>query len=174
MDDKFAQLAVLGAGDFDHIDGSLIAHLKGTQHLLKQWQASGVLQDAGLYHAAYGTAGFSESLVSTDQRHRIARIIGQEAEDIVYRYCACDRDDFWPQFFEAQPFTFKNRFTNQRLAVNQQQLQQFCELTVANELEIASNNQAFIDEHGQGLYTLFQAMAPYLSSHANLAVEAMF
>ena len=173
MDEKFKQLSALGAGDFDHIDGTLVDHLLGTQSLLKQWKASVVLQDAGLYHAAYGTAGFSESLVSTNQRDKIAGIIGKEAEEIVYLYCACDRDYFWPQFANSSNPEFKNRFTGQVFHLNQQKLNQFCELTAANELEIANDNQAFINQYGQGLYTLFKNMQGYLSSYANLSVEAV-
>lgn len=37
MSDKFQALAKLGAGDFDHLDGSLIEHLNGTKDLLQQW-----------------------------------------------------------------------------------------------------------------------------------------
>ncbi len=148
MDEKFRQLSALGAGDFEHIDGALVDHLIGTQSLLKQWQASAVLQDAGLYHAAYGTAGFSESLVSTGQRGKIADIIGKEAEEIVYLYCACDRNYFWPQFANSSNPEFRNRFTGQLFHLSQKQLMKFCELTAANELEIANGNQAFINKYG--------------------------
>lgn len=173
MNEKFKQLSELGAGDFDHIDGVLIDHLLGTQSLLKEWKASEVLQNAGLYHAAYGTVGFSESLVSTNQRDKIAGIIGKEAEEIVYLYCSCDRDYFWPQFANSSNPEFKNRFTNQVFYLNQHQLNQFCELTAANELEIANDNQAFINQYGQGLYALFKNMHDHLSSHANLSVETV-
>lgn len=173
MNDNFKKLSELGAGDFEHINGTLIDHLIGTQSLLKQWQASETLQDAGLYHAAYGTAGFSENLVSTSQRGAIARIIGEEAEEIVYLYCACDRDYFWPQFARSNNPEYKNRFTGQLFYISSQQLKEFCELTVANELEIAQENQAFIDAHGDGLYALFKSMRRFLSSHANLSVESI-
>ena len=89
MSDKFQALAALGAGDLEHLDGSLIEHLNGTNNLLQQWGAAIDLQDAGLYHAVYGTAGFSQNLVSTDQRDKISAIIGEAAEEIVYQYCAC-------------------------------------------------------------------------------------
>ena len=74
MSEKFESLAKLDAGEFQHLDGALIDHLKGTQEILQRWGASLELQDAGLYHAAYGTAGFSESLVSTNQRQKIASL----------------------------------------------------------------------------------------------------
>jgi len=75
MSSKFQKLSALNAGDFDHIDGSLIEHLQGTHTLLAQWNASTILQDAGLYHAAYGTDGFEESLVSVQQRQNIAKLL---------------------------------------------------------------------------------------------------
>lgn len=173
MNKKFRQLSELGAGDFDHIDGNLIDHLVGTQSLLKQWHASAILQDAGLYHAAYGTAGFDAKLVATDQREKIAHLIGKEAEEIVYRYCACDRNYYWPQFSHSKNPEFKNRFTGQLLHLSQKQLREFCELTVANELELANDNESFVNEYGQGLYSLFRAMRPYLSDPANVSVEAV-
>ena len=76
MDEKCSKLSELGAGDFEHLDGSLIDHLSGTKELLRRWGSSSELQVAGLYLAAYGTAGFEESLVATDKRDEIADIIG--------------------------------------------------------------------------------------------------
>jgi len=83
MDEKFKQLTELGAADFAHINGNLIDHLQDTKDLLASWSASKVLQDAGLYHAAYGTAGFEEQMVAANQREKIAQIIGSQAEEIV-------------------------------------------------------------------------------------------
>jgi len=70
VDTKFKQLSELGAADFAHINGSLIDHLKGTRDLLSSWSAPPALQDAGLYHAAYGTAGFEERMVAANQREK--------------------------------------------------------------------------------------------------------
>ena len=170
MNEKFQKLTELGAGGFEHLDGSLIDHLKGTRKLLQQWGASTTLQDAGLYHAAYGTAGFSEHMVSINQRDKIAGIIGKAAEEIVYLYCACDREYFWPQFANSNHPEYKDRFTGRLFQPEPHQLREFCELTVANELEIANDNQPFIDQHGQGLYILFKNMNRYLSKHAGLSV----
>ena len=173
MEEKFKQLAELGAGDFSHLDGSLIDHLTGTRSLLKKWSASAVLQDAGLYHAAYGTAGFTQSLVSSNQRTKIASIIGMEAEEVVYLYCACDRDSFWSQFAVSDNPEYKDRFTGKVSTLTQHQLEQFCELTVANELEITSRNTAFISEHGKELYGLFNNMQQFISSHAKASVKSV-
>ena len=171
--DKFEKLSELGAGDFEHIDGSLIEHLTGTKKLLVSWNASYELQDAGLYHAAYGTAGFDQRLVSDKQRDKISAIIGKSAEAIVYLYCACDRDYFWPQFGRSDSLEFRDRFTGEMTRLSRQELNNFCELTVANELEIANGNQPFIDQHGAELYRLFKNMRQYLSRHADASVESL-
>jgi len=171
MNEIFQKLSELGAGDFDHIDGSLIDHLQGTQKLLKEWSASTTLEIAGLYHAAYGTAGFDEALVSVEQRDKISKIIGSEAEDMVYLYCACDRDYFWPQIGVVAVPEFKNRFTGQLFQLRPQELRDFCELTVANEIEISMDNPSFIDEYGQSLYSIFTNMRHYISESASASVE---
>lgn len=173
MEEKFKQLSALGAGEFEHINGALIDHLNGTKFLLEQWKAPIELQDAGLYHAAYGTAGFEESFVSTGRRQDITVIIGKEAENIVYTYCACDREYFWPQFSTPDTLEFKNRFTGELFQLTQQQLCHFCELTVANELEIAQGNKGFINADGEFFLSLFTNMRPYLSVQASFSVEAV-
>jgi len=171
MNEKFQRLNDLGAGDFEHLDGTLIQHLEGTKQMLARWSASTVLQDAGLYHAAYGTAGFSPQLVSIHQRARIADIIGAPAEEIVYYYCACDREYFWPQIGTQKILRFRDRFTKDVLNLSDSLLRSFCELTVANELEIALGNAAFVKAHGEYLYGIFSHMRPYLTEHASTAVK---
>lgn len=163
MSDKFKALANLGAGEFEHLDGSLIEHLNGTKEILARWGGSQMLQDAGLYHAAYGTAGFEESLASTDQREKIAAIIGAEAEEIVYQYCACDRQVFFANLGQSPDPLFKNRFTGESYHLAETMLRDFCELTAANEIEIAIDNPDFIEEHGASLAGIIRDMTPYLS-----------
>ena len=171
MDNKFEKLSELGAGDFEHLDGNLIDHLMGTMALLKSWSASSALQNAGLYHASYGTAGFDERLVSTEQRGKIANIIGEDAEGIVYTYCACDRDYYWPQIGINDVPEFRDRFTGETYPLSVNQLKLFCELTVANELEIAVDNPNFVKKYGAELYSVFSNMHPYLTVQAYTNVQ---
>lgn len=171
---KFENLMKLGAGGIDHIDGSLIEHLKGTKQLLIEWGSSVELQDAGLYHAAYGTDGFDERLISTEQREKIAEIIGHTAEGIVYEYCACDRDDFFAKIGEDTHPQFKNRFTKKKYCLSESMLRSFCELTAANEIEIAIDNSDFLKQYGEELNHLFNKMAPYLSPVAREKAAKVF
>jgi len=128
MEEKFKILAELGVGEFEHLNGSLIDHLKGTKNLLKEWGALIVLQNAGLYHAAYGTAGFEQSLVGPEKRSEIAAVIGSEAEEIVYQYCACDRQDFFGEIVEKKSLVFRNRFTGENYQLSKDSLKCFLRL----------------------------------------------
>lgn len=171
---KWHKLFQLGAEGFEHIDGSLMDHLNGTRTLLREWSASPSLQDAGLYHAAYGTAGFDECLVSVQQRDEIANIIGKAAEELVYQYCACDRDDFLPKIGLERHPEFLNRFTGQRYYLKEDLLKQFCELTAANETQIAMGCVDFMQQYGEELRGLFHNMKPYLSGSSWAKVVDVF
>lgn len=142
--------------------------------MLQQWGATHALQDAGLYHAAYGTAGFSQNLVSTDQRYKIAAVIGASAEEIVYQYCACDRKVFFSRIGQEVNTRFPNRFTGESYNLPKDMLNDFCELTAANEIEIAIDNPEFVGQHGKALGRLITNMAPYLSLFAQDKAAEIF
>jgi len=174
MDEKFRRLIELGAGEFEHVDGSLIAHLEGTRCLLKEWNASQVLQEAGLYHAAYGTSAFVQNLFDLSQREEVASVIGDDAENIVYHYCACDREAFFAQFGQCEQPVFYDRLTTEKSTVSTELLHQLCELSAANETEIAINNPDFIAQHGSRLVTVFSRMSNFLSASAQRKLRHVF
>ncbi|GMQ48393.1 DUF6817 domain-containing protein [Vibrio sp. 10N] len=163
---KFELLKALGAGDFQHLNGSLEAHLKGTAQLLQQWQARDTVIDAGLFHAAYGTAGFNDNMVSLNQRRDIADVIGKEAESLVYLYCSCDRDVVFAQFGHQEKIMFRDRFTDARFELTEALAADFCEITVANELELVLADTSFKAKYGAELLELFVRMDRYLSQAA--------
>ncbi|MBU3002904.1 DUF6817 domain-containing protein [Paraglaciecola arctica] len=174
MDEKFRRLIELGAGEFEHVDGSLIAHLEGTRCLLKEWNASEILQNAALYHAAYGTLAFSHNVFDLTQRDEVAAVIGEAAEQIVYHYFACDRDAFFKQFGNIARPVYYDRITNQKVVVSDELIQQLCELSAANETEIALNNPDFVTEHGCELVDLFSRMQDFLSPSAKRKIQHVF
>lgn len=158
-----SELQKLGAGEFEHLNGSLATHLIGTSALLQQWDSSDVLVKAGLFHAVYGTAGYGPSLTSLHSRHNIAKLIGQQAEELVYLYCACDRKIFWPKIGSAQQNSFADRFIGKHYPITNSQLHDFCEMTLANELDIAMHDEQFIVQHGAELSDLFMRMKGLVS-----------
>lgn len=171
MDKKFQKLIELGAGEFEHIDASLLEHLESTRCMLKSWVASEVLQDAGLYHAAYGTDEFDTNMFDVSQRKEVAKIVGNQVENIIYHYCACDRQACFAQFGQCAEPVFYDRYTGTNFKVSQELLNNLCELTAANEIDIAMQNATFIKQHGNDLYNLFSRMQPFLSVAATRKVN---
>jgi hypothetical protein len=171
MNMKFDELQKLGAGEFEHKNGSLFDHLGTTYKLLKKWGATEALCDAGLYHAAYGTEGFEPNVVDLSRRNEIASIIGQSAEKTVYLYCACDREYVFLNLNACEPVKYRDRFTSTEFSLTNEQAMNFCELTVANELELAIANETFKNKHRKRLFDLFTKMAPLLSKEANKSVN---
>ncbi len=174
VSELFGALSALGAGEFSHLNGSLERHLVAVHDLLQSWGADDTLRHAGLYHAAYGTAGFTTAMVSPTQRMKIASLIGSDAEQIVYRYCSCDRSLVWPQIGTPESVQFRDRFTNILDVIDGRELTAFCELTCANELEIANNDPGFIERAGSYLGCLFKGWHLLLSEPAQRAVESAF
>jgi hypothetical protein len=160
------RLLALGAGEFPHVSGSLAAHLHGTEALLRRWGAREALCLAGMYHAVYGTDGILGFLASLGARTRIAELIGEEAEGIAYLYGACARDVFHPRIGAAEELVFADRYTGTEYPIDEGRLRDFCELSVANELELAFGSGAFRAKHRASLRELFDRMAPHLSEPA--------
>lgn len=154
----FAELQAMDAGEFEHLNGTLATHLQGTEALLRAWNAREALCIAGLYHAAYGTDGFNPALTGLEGRQRISDMIGSESEALVYLYGACNRAEFYPRIGTDAQLVFCDRFRNSEYAISLRQLEDLCELILANELEIASGSAAFRARHGASLSRLFERM----------------
>lgn len=161
-----SRLLALGAGAFDHVNGSLALHLQGTEALLRRWGNREALCLAGLYHAVYGTDGIQGSLVGIDRRAAIAQVIGSEAESAAYRYGACARAVFHPRIGTSDQLRFADRFTKSEYSITESALRDFCELTLANELELAISGEAFRAEYGAELVTFFDRMRGLVSDAA--------
>jgi hypothetical protein len=174
MDEKFRQLIELGAGEFEQLNASVIAHLEGTRCLLKAWNASEILQQAGLYHAAYSTSALRQNIFELSQRAEVAVVIGTHVENIIYHYFACDRNAFYAQFGLTNNPIFYDRITSEKSDISLELLQQLCELTAANATELAINNPDFVAKQGTDLVDLFRSMQRFLSDSAQRKIEYVF
>ena len=175
MDKRLAYLKKLGATNLGHWNGDLISHLQSTSALLADWGAPQYLQDAGLFHAVYGTDGYPETLLDADARRQIVDIIGGLAEQVVYAYGACDRDYLYPQLGKtpgkADEVTFRDRFNGEIQPLSGRLLEDICELTGANELDLASGSAKFRLKHGAKRYRFFHQISTYLSPAALRATD---
>lgn len=163
----YQRLLALGADEFPHVAGSLAPHLLRTASLLQRWGGRPALCLGGLYHAVYGTDGIRGSLVAPDRRRAIADVIGRDAECIAYRYGACDRDAFHPRIGTDASLQFVDRFTRSEYAIGESALRDFCELTLANELELARSSDAFLAKHRADLARLAGQMHAFVSANAH-------
>ncbi|SMC20314.1 hypothetical protein SAMN02745857_00907 [Andreprevotia lacus DSM 23236] len=171
---QFAALQALGAGEFIHLNGSLAEHLHGTASLLHAWGADTTLVQAGLFHAAYGTAGYGEALAPLSLRNAIADLIGTGAEALVYLYCACNRALYYPRLGTPAQSRLPDRFSDSERRLSDWQIAALCELTAANETEIALHSKTFLQQYGSELHALFQHMAPWLSATARAETSRVF
>ena len=171
--DPHARLAAFGAGTFAHVNGPLDEHLQRTAQLLRDWGSRDALCLAGLYHAVYGTAGIRGALVGQDQRCTIADLIGDEAEHVAYTYGACDRERYHPRIGTADQSRFVDRFMHAEYPIADSLLRDFCELTIANELELATQNAAYLRKHRE-FRALFDRMQGLVSGACGAAFVRIF
>jgi hypothetical protein len=161
-DRRAAAVALLderGAATITHLGSDLRTHLFGTENLLRSWRCDEPVALAGLCHAAYGTDGFPVALLGITERHRLRAAIGGEAEQLVYRYAACDRRAVYPQF-GGDPVWFVDRFTGEHTVVDDVFLERFAVLTAANELDLALRG-VFDAATVASLDELFASLEPY-------------
>lgn len=184
-------LQLLSADCIPHVDTSLLAHLKGTHQILSEWGSRPALCLAGLCHAVYGTDGFTVSLLPLTERDALKRIIGDQAEAIVYLYAACDRGFLYPQIrwngdqslrsWVKQGIwmikhknwrgiwdfpQFRNRFTGKVCKPSIQMWSDILELTFANELEILRRRSLISEQEIQHWKSLLPPCQAWVSQQA--------
>jgi hypothetical protein len=125
-----------------HPSGDLEAHLQATYALLTRWQAPEPVCLAGLAHALYGTFGFEPALAPLSARPDVAAVLGEAAEMIVYFYCACDRPFCYPELARSDTPQWRDRFSGAVFHPRAEELAAFCELTLANELDVARHDRS--------------------------------
>lgn len=160
-----------GAQAIPHPNGTLFEHLVGTEQLLRTWGCSDPVVLGGLAHAVYGTDGFAPHLLGWSARHELVEVAGPEVEAIVYLYASCDRAAVYPQLAKAGPVVFRDRFSERTFEPSDSALQDFVDLTLANEIEIAG--PASGDPAPSWLLDLVEQIQARASVPGRLGVEAV-
>mgnify|MGYP001557427643 FL=1 len=167
------QLSRLGANRISHKNGTLLQHLEGTWSLLRDWGNPVAVCLAGLYHSVYGTGGFEQQSVPLSDRERIIKLIGTEAEQLVYLFGACDRPLTHPRIGVVQPMLFHDRFTDQDYPLEDNQWRAQCEIMLANEVDLGLHNPDFYRKHLDDYHDLFGRFKPWLSDAAMSAHQLL-
>ena len=85
----------LGVEKVSHSGQSLFSHLEGTYAILKEWNCREALCAAGLFHSIYGTEMFGVTTRPVGDREPLRKVIGEEAEDLVYLYGTIHRQSLY-------------------------------------------------------------------------------
>jgi hypothetical protein len=166
-----------GAAEHPHPGGTLLDHLVRTEALLRSWEAPDEVALAGLCHATYGTDGYLPSLLPLDRRRVLVALIGPAAEALVYRYASCDRrylDEQLGRSALVEPsdqVAFRDRFEGTVTTMAASSLDDFFELTFANELDIARHNPQFVAQVGRALEAAFSRCRLLVSAAAYRTFE---
>jgi hypothetical protein len=160
-----------GAEHIEHPGGTLLAHLRRTADRLEEWDARSSLVLAGLCHATYGTDGFPTALIDPSRRAELVDTIGADAEAIVHFYASCDRAVFLPQLGRQTALVFRDRFSSVEFTPDPHLVQDFVELTFANELDVMLHSAELAALYGADVTDLVERCA-CLASHAATSTVA--
>ena len=153
--DVLSLLSARGAAGIDHPGGTLLAHLIRVSHRLSRLSTAQDIQLAGLAHAFYGTDGFTLALLSQDERPQLRDLIGPGAEELVYRYAACDRGRTWRPLAATRQVW--SRFDGTATTLDDDELRAFVDLCIVNELDALEHSPELAARHGQAFTTLFDS-----------------
>jgi hypothetical protein len=159
-------LRELGSQRIGHLYGTFEKHLLAVYSILGEWKAAESVQFAGLFHSAYSTHGFADALLQLEDRPWLADLIGIEAEQDVYLFCAADRNATWSQIGRTRPALFHDRFTGTRYPISDEQLSNHCEILVANHVDFVRSAPSWPAQQVSRITALFDQISPFLSDAA--------
>jgi hypothetical protein len=142
-----------GTEAIDHPGGTLYAHLCRVHDRLAALGADLDLRLAGLTHAAYGTDGFPVSVLDVAERSELRALIGERAEQLVYRYGGCDRGRTWRA--RATSETIWSRFTEHADSPTPADLRAFVDLSIVNELDVHEQSTEIAAKYGEYFRSVF-------------------
>lgn len=150
-----------GAETIQHPGGILYAHLCRVHDRLAELGCGVDVQLAGVAHAGYGTDGFDVTLLDRTDRDALRKLVGDDAEALVYLYGACDRRRTWRRL--AMTGEVVDRFTGQAWSLDSDQIQPFVDLSIVNELDVIEQDPSTAEKYGEYFRSLFAVWAPMAS-----------
>lgn len=69
---------------------------------------------AGLCHSVYGTESYTKQSVPLSDRKEFQKIIGEEAEELVYLFGCHQKKAFWENIKIDAGFTIDDRYTSKK------------------------------------------------------------
>lgn len=128
-------LLKIGADQVAHTHGNFLSHLRGVSEYLEKMKRPYHVLVAGLFHSIYGTESFQGFALPLDKRDEVRRMIGEEAETLVYAYCNMSYESFDKSVFENEPHLM-DRNTKKPILVTREQFIELEWMMMADALEV--------------------------------------
>lgn len=81
-----------------HTQGRMLwQHLSATRGILRAWEQPAYIQMAGLCHSIYSTPAYKHQAVFLEERERVSKLIGAQAERLVYLFSLVPRLELFRQ-----------------------------------------------------------------------------
>lgn len=167
-------LIKLGTDKVGHSQGSFYEHLIGTHDLLKSWGNKKSVCLAGLFHSIYGTEDFTDSTLAYERRQELQRIIGKEAEHLVYLFCTTQRRSFFNNLSalaRGGQLQVLDRQAQQMIPVSKETLVNLLELEVANLIDQAPPPQQIPDSTRSTMLGICSSLTGIVSVNATDAMR---
>jgi hypothetical protein len=168
-----AELERRGAAGAPHLRGVVLEHLRGVHQLLVDWQNPACICAAGLYHSFYGTDRLDSALGAPTERAYVRRLLGSDAEDLAWHYCACDFAFFQAGLLADEIPRYRDRFTGAVATLAAPRLRGMAELLVANEMELALASATYREKKRALLEGIVRGRSVLLTAGAVAAVRRL-
>ncbi|MBN6150788.1 hypothetical protein JR065_10580 [Xanthomonas sp. AmX2] len=169
-------LQILRSDQVPHSGRTLLEHLAGTYSILQSWSCPPAVGAAGLFHSVYGTNVFALRRLDVADRSLVVRMIGAQAERLVYLFCVSNRPDAFLEAFDTG--VLRHRDTGELISVEAEALGGLIEIECANLIEQGSGQRFLRDlfhwaqvRAGAGLRP--QMLAALAAAHESAAPAAL-
>uniref|UniRef100_A0A061R3X2 Tetratricopeptide repeat domain containing protein n=1 Tax=Tetraselmis sp. GSL018 TaxID=582737 RepID=A0A061R3X2_9CHLO len=145
-------LADSAATEIWHKHGNFYAHLHDVWQILNVWNQPLAVCRLGLFHSAYSNSFVSMNLFNPEKdRGRLAEMIGDEAENLVYKFCVIDRQHMEDTVVQnlsvpSEGITFRHIRTGEPVHCSAQEIGAFLLETVADYHDQSFGWQSDLEE----------------------------
>ena len=160
-------LRQFGTDEVDHFGRPLTEHLLGTSRWLADWGNSAAVSMAGAFHSIYGTEEFKAKTLPLERRMDVRTLIGAQAEELVYLFCAADRKAFFEQP-DAGPFEVLFPSQGRRSEIGRSTFSALLEIEAANIVDAALHQPAAPAWAAPWWLARFESKAIFLSEGARV------
>ncbi|MDX1489074.1 MAG: hypothetical protein R3268_12775 [Acidiferrobacterales bacterium] len=162
-------LLARGAGEIDHYGRPLLAHLKGTFELLRQWHNPDEVCVAGLFHSVYGTENLTANGLDLSYRAQVQALIGRRSEELALLFCVADRTALLTHN-ALPPYHVVRHDSGETVPISAQVLSALLEIGSANLVEKIAHLPPAASATLKREVGLFQGMQEFLSAEAGRAL----